>query len=225
MQIHQLFPLAIGHDHIALDTDRREAMVNFIVSSADEKFKKKKTGWTGDTEGEEFLFSNSLFESIATEISLKIKEYLRAFSINIEMLDLYYQRSWATISTHNQSIAVHDHAQSNISFAYYLRKKEGSGGTLFKGGTQNEFAKDIYNPDKYRLGLVSEANALNSKQALIDGPEGTLLIFPSKALHATSLNMTNDYRITLSGDITMMLKESKGFEHIMPNFKHWKLLD
>ena len=50
---------------------------------------------------------------------------------------------------------------------------------------------------------------------------GLLLIFPSKTPHATLPNKSNSPRISISGDITIMLKNSEGFEHLMPNFKNW----
>ena len=34
-------------------------------------------------------------------------------------------------------------------------------------------------------------------------------------------NKSDQVRISISGDITIMLKDSKGFEHLMPNFNNW----
>ena len=34
-------------------------------------------------------------------------------------------------------------------------------------------------------------------------------------------NKSGQVRISISGDITIMLKNSEGFEHLMPNFSNW----
>ena len=34
-------------------------------------------------------------------------------------------------------------------------------------------------------------------------------------------NKSGQPRVSISGDVTIMLKDSKGFEHLMPNFKNW----
>ena len=57
---------------------------------------------------------------------------------------------------------------------------------------------------------------------MFDLDQDSIIIFPSKTLHATVPNKSNKPRISISGDISIMLKESKGFEHLMPNFSNWK---
>ena len=47
------------------------------------------------------------------------------------------------------------------------------------------------------------------------------IIFPSKTPHATVPNKSGSPRISISGDISIMLKDSKGFEHLMPSFSNW----
>ena len=57
---------------------------------------------------------------------------------------------------------------------------------------------------------------------MFDLDQDSIIIFQSKTLHATVPNKSNKPRISISGDISIMLKESKGFEHLMPNFSNWK---
>ena len=228
MKIHQLFPLAVAHDRIIVEESERQQLVEYIMSGYQKAGgdSGKSFSWTGDTNGQEFLFSHPLFDNVARQIAECIRKYMRQLEINTDLLDLYFQRSWATVSYKGQKIAMHDHAQSNLSFAYFLKKPKGSGGTMFRCPTQpNELSKDIYNEDKYRLGLINQVNALNTKQAIIDGEQDNILIFPSKALHSTVANECNEPRISLAGDVTMMLKKPQGFEHIMPSFDYWKKLD
>ena len=227
MQTHQLFPLTIAQDSISVSEQDRKLMANAINEMRKSNPQQSKNhAWTGDTQGQEFLFSQPLFTSIAAKIAAKVKDYLETLSINSQQLDLYYQRSWATFTQGEQNIALHNHAQSNISFAYYLVKPQNSGGIMFSGkDLQNEITKDIFNRDKYERSLIRETNAHNVKQVIIDAPQDAIIIFPSKASHATMPNKSGKTRISLSGDISIMLKDSNGFEHLMPNFKHWTALD
>ena len=52
----------------------------------------------------------------------KYIDYLEHLAIDISQLDIFIQRSWATISFGTETIAKHKHMQSHISFAYYLKK-------------------------------------------------------------------------------------------------------
>lgn len=228
MKVHQLFPLAVAHDRIQIEEHERQALIDHIIQGYQQSGgdASKSFSWTGDTNGQEFLFSHPLFDNLARQISEKLKQYLKRLEINVDLLDLYYQRSWATVSYQGQKIALHDHAQSNFSFAYFLKKPKDSGGTMFRCPEQpNELAKDMFNEDKYRLGLIGQVSAFNSKQAILDAEQDSILIFPSKALHSTMPNQSTEPRISLAGDVTMMLKEPQGFEHIMPNYRYWQKVD
>ena len=119
------------------------------MKSDNEDNKKSDYAWTGDTKGHEFLFNNKLFKNLSNKISKSIINYLRVLDINTDLLDIYYQRSWATYTESEQKINFHTHSQSNISFAYYLLKPKNSGGIIFKSNElQNELAKNIFTSSK-----------------------------------------------------------------------------
>ena len=184
--------------------------------------KHSSYAWTGDTNGYEFLFKNKLFSNLAKKISETVIKYLQLLEINTDLLDIYYQRSWATYTKSQQSINFHTHSQSNISFAYYLLKPKNSGGIIFRSKElQNEIAKNIFTTSKLEKSLVNKANVYNSDRSAFDLDQDSIIIFPSKTPHATLPNKSGSERISISGDITIMLKDSMGFEHLMPNFNNW----
>ena len=224
MQLFNLFPLTVLQDSIRIEEQERIKLVNEIKKMRNEVKEEKKSNyaWTGDTKGHEFLFSNTTFKNISHKISEVIKEYLKALSINIEMLDIYYQRSWATYTENEQSINFHTHSQSNISFAYYLLKPPGAGGIIFRSNElQNEIAKNIFTSSKIEKSLINKPNPYNSDRSMFDLDQDSIIIFPSKTPHATMPNKSGKLRVSISGDITIMLKDSKGFEHLMPSFNNW----
>ena len=224
MKVLNLFPLTVVEESIIIDENERNILVDEIkkMKTGEDKKNISQYAWTGDTKGHEFLFSNKLFKNLANKISLSIINYLSLLEINTDLLDIYFQRSWATFTENDQKINFHTHSQSNISFAYYLLKPKGSGGIIFKSNDlQNEVAKNIFTGSKMEKSLIHKANVYNSDKSAFDPPQDTIIIFPSKTPHATLPNKSNLPRISISGDITIMLKNSNGFEHLMPNFKNW----
>ena len=224
MKIFNLFPLTVVQDSINIENKERDKLVNAILKMKNRNIEIEQSSysWTGDTKGHEFLFSNHLFKSLANKISNVIIKYLETLEINTNLLDIYYQRSWATITEKDQNINFHTHSQSNISFAYYLLKPEKSGGIIFRSNElQNEIAKNIFTNSKLEKSLINKANPYNSDRSMFDLAQDSIIIFPSKTPHATVPNKSGSPRISISGDISIMLKDSKGFEHLMPNFSNW----
>ena len=211
MEIFNLFPLTIMKEKIIIDESERDILVNEInkMQIANNSI-KSSYAWTGDTKGFEFLFSNPLFKNLSIKVSAVIIEYLKKLEINTNLLDIYYQRSWATFTKNEQSINFHSHSQSNISFAYYLLKPEGSGGIIFKSNElQNEIAKNIFTSSKLEKSLINKPNAFNSDRSMFDLEQDSIIIFPSKTPHATVPNKSGLSRISISGDISIMLKKVK----------------
>ncbi len=224
MKILNIFPLTLAQDTIILDEMERKSLIEEIklMKGLNHTSKESNYAWTGDTKGHEFLFSNNLFKNLASKISQSIINYLNLLEINTNLLDIYFQRSWATLTENKQSINFHTHSQSNISFAYYLLKPEDSGGIIFRSNDlQNEVAKNIFTNSKLEKSLIKKPNAYNSDKSIFDLKQDSIIIFPSKTPHATTPNNSNSLRISISGDITLMLKDSNGFEHLMPNYNYW----
>ena len=148
MKIYNLFPLTVMQEKISIEESERKILINEIKKMKSSNYENKKNtyAWTGDTKGHEFLFSNILFKNLSLKISNTILEYLKQLEINTNLLDIYYQRSWATFTENDQKINFHTHSQSNISFAYYLLKPPGSGGIIFKSNElQNEIKSNEMN--------------------------------------------------------------------------------
>tara|TARA_B100000989_G_scaffold281842_1_gene246395 strand:+ start:25 stop:705 length:681 start_codon:yes stop_codon:yes gene_type:complete len=222
MKALNLFPLTVFQDNIRIDEKQRNLLINEITKMQSDQSDQSSYAWTGDTKGHEFLFKNKLFKNLANKISLSIIKYLQILEINTNLLDIYFQRSWATFTKSEQNINFHTHSQSNISFAYYLLKPKDSGGIIFRSNElQNEIAKNIFTSSKLEKSLINKPNAYNSDRSIFDLEQDSIIIFPSKTLHATMPNKSEQVRISISGDISIMLKDSKGFEHLMPNFNNW----
>ena len=171
MKILNLFPLTVMQDTIQMENNERDRLIEEIkkMKIDQENIKKSNYAWTGDTKGYEFLFQNPNFTNLSNKISKVIKNYLTLLEVNLDNLDIFYQRSWATYTENEQSINFHTHSQSNISFAYYLLKPKDSGGIIFKSNElQNEIAKNIFTNSKIDKSLINKPNAYNSERFIFD---------------------------------------------------------
>ena len=77
------------------------------------------------------LAKEKKFEVLYDLIGKHIINYAKKIGYNEEKIDFYYQRSWATVSRKNEYIKYHNHSQSHLSFAYYLKKDKDQGAINF----------------------------------------------------------------------------------------------
>ena len=227
MNIINLFPLTIIKDKIKIDDDEKNLMLNEIrnmkKNSKNISFQTATNAWTGDTQGFEFIHKSKNFEKLFLEIKKRVLEYLKCIEIDDKLIDIYIQRSWATISESNERIKKHRHFQSHISFAYYLKKnKNDENLIIFDENYKNEVMPGIFRSETaLQKGIVKKMNQFNVTQAIINVEENDIIIFPSKTIHSTQASQSNDERISISADIIFVAKESKLLEMGLPPLNEW----
>ena len=187
--------------------------------------KIKHDAWVGDRKGHEFLLKNPKMKNLTKLISEKVRLYIEMLNIENEKIFLFLQRSWATITRKEERILPHSHDQSNISFAYYPLKPEKSGDICFVAQShQNEIVNGLFHQDALELGILKGINQKNARTIDIDIKEDGIVIFPSKTKHSTQPNIIDNPRISISGDISIVLKKSFGYEKFLPHFDNWQSL-
>ena len=227
MDLINLFPLTIIKDKILIRDEEKINMINEIrdmkKNSKNINYQTKTNAWTGDTQGYEFIHKNKNFKKLFDEIAKRVWVYLNYIEIDKELIDLYIQRSWATISEGNERIKKHRHFQSHISFAYYLKKnKEDSNFVVFDESYKNEVMPGIFRSDTaLKKGIVKKMSQFNVTQAVVNIQENDIVIFPSKTIHSTQPSFNNNERISISADIACVAKDSKLLEMGMPPLKEW----
>ena len=224
-KVYDLFPLSVFKDRIDISSIEKQKIIEFIFNASKESSNTEKSedeAWLGDVKGQEYLFKNKVMTNLSSLISQKIKLYTEMLGINNDKITFFYQRSWATITKNKERIHPHSHDQSNISFAYYLLKPENSGDIRFLAEPQNEIAKGLFLKEKKDLDVIKNISQRTTPNINLEVKEDEIVIFPSKARHATVTNSTKNPRISISGDITIMLKNSYGHEKLMPHFKNWQ---
>ena len=226
-QIYNFFPLSIYREKIKLPEKNKKEMIEEILKmkkDSDKGLKPDQNAWTGDTHGHEYLFKNEKFKLFYEEVEKHIIKYMKHFELDVSKLEFYFQRSWATLSNSKEHISPHDHSQSNLSFAYYLKKEPGdSQFILIDKLKHNEFIPQLFTSvSADRNKIFKKRTTSNTARINIEPEEDDIIIFPSKALHGTQKNANNNERISISADISILAKESKNLEHLTPPFSEWK---
>jgi len=227
-KLFNLFPLTIYKSKIILTDSDKKDLENEIFDmekkSQNLGYKVENKAWTGDTQGYENLHNNIKFKKLFGEIENHIKKYLELLNIDLEKIDIFFQRAWSTISKGVENISPHIHSQSHISFAYYLKKNSTDANIVFLDEKQtNEIIPRLFTSESVNeKKIIKKRDQLNSPAATFVVNEGDIVIFPSKTLHSTQANVKNDYRISLSADVSILSKESEYLEHLVPPFEKWK---
>ena len=134
-KIFNFFPLTVYKSSLSLSDNEKNEMIEEVrlmeKKSKNLDYKSSNKAWTGDTQGFEYLHNNPKFKNLFTQINNCILEYLENLSINHKKLDLYFQRSWATISKNTEHIDSHSHDQSHLSIAFYLKKQKDDAKIMF----------------------------------------------------------------------------------------------
>ena len=104
---------------------------------------------------------------------------------------------WAIINTGGAANLRHQHGNSTISGAYYVRAPINSGDIVF------------YDPRPapiYSHPNTIGSNFLNAQINSISPKEGALVLFPSYLDHSVNENLSNDERIVISFNIIVQMK-------------------
>ena len=230
MKIHNFFPLSIFQDQIQMSIDEKNNLINEIRKMKDlsknPDYKLKNASWTGDTQGFEYLHKNKLFNKLFDEIKKKIILYLDFLKVDPEQIDVFMSRSWATISDNKEAIAKHQHLQSHVSFAYYLKKSsQDANFILLDEIKRNEFIPALFTSTTLQKEkVVKQPTYASAPRVSLEVKEDDIVIFPSKTPHGTDQTLNNNERISISGDVIFLAKNSNLLEHLTPSFDNWKKL-
>ena len=227
-QIINLFPLTVYKNSVGLQLEERKKLIDLILIMEKESMKnlneKKSHLWLGDINGYENLQLNSQFSKLFDLIMFNIKRYIELLNIDSDQLNIYIQRSWATISRGSVNIPPHKHHQSHLTFAYYLKKNEDESEISFHDSAlQNEFIPRIFSSlSVEKKNIVIKRDILTSPVVQVVAQEDEIVIFPSKSLHSTQVGVNNKERISISADIVFLAKNSGELEHLSPPIENWK---
>tara|TARA_A100001015_G_C15044442_1_gene742480 strand:- start:2515 stop:3108 length:594 start_codon:yes stop_codon:yes gene_type:complete len=173
-----------------------EEMYSFIK---DEQFKDQKgisksnvSGW----HSKDFNLNESEIQNFIGFISPSIEQVMVDMNWEKEKQTIKISNMWAIINTGGSTNLRHQHGNSTISGAYYVRAPKDCGEIVF------------YDPRPapvYSYPKAISTNLLNAQVNGISPKEGALILFPSYVDHSVNKNQSNEERIVISFNITISI--------------------
>ncbi len=138
------------------------------------------------------------------------QDFINFIISNIEqvMIDMNWDKQkqtakinnmWAIINTGGSANLRHQHGNSTLSGAYYVRAPLDSGDIVFYDPRP---APVYYHPN------TSSPNLLNAQVNSVNPKEGALVLFPSYLDHSVNENISRDERIVISFNIRIAIKDN-----------------
>ena len=193
MVLHSTFPTEIWeeYDHQCIVNNKSLAKVitnRSLVESSREL--SNVGGWqSNDDLAEDVQFTDLI--SFVRQKLLKVALH----NNYIDGLECVIINMWANINEHRDFNKAHLHPNSDWSFAYYVKVTEDSGGIVFCDPrvrrvmkVQDDILIDYSNGSQHTIYTVNPLN-------------GKLVIFPSYLEHYVEPNLTQETRISISGNI------------------------
>ena len=189
-----LFPTPVWTTQLENFRNMNEEMYNFIKESQieDKKGIKKSNnlGW----HSKDFDMQQAKPKNFIKSISPYIEKVMTDMNWEKEKQSVKISNMWAIINTGGSTNSRHQHGNSTISGAYYVRAPKNCGDIVFYDPRP---APIFYYPKSI------SSNSLNAQVSSITPKEGALILFPSYVDHSVNENLSNDERIVISFNITI----------------------
>ena len=194
-----LFPTPVWTIQLENFNEVNKEMYNFIKGSQikDQKGIKKSNnkGW----HSKDFNMKEIEPQNFIKNISPSIEKVITDMNWDKENQSIKISNMWAIINTGGSTNSKHQHGNSTLSGAYYVRAPENCGDIVFYDPRP---APVFYYPE------TVSSNLLNAHINSITPKEGALILFPSYLDHSVNENISNQERIVISFNIRINMKNS-----------------
>ena len=156
--------------------------------------KSNFNGWHSET----FDLKNQNLKNFINEISKNIGAAVNDMGWDLESQIVKITNMWAIINKNKAFNERHHHGNSALSAAYYVKAENNSGNIVFFDPRQ---ANVFHHPS------AKKANDLNGQIKSITPKAGTLVLFPSYLEHKVEENLSNEERIVVSFNVSLIRKK------------------
>ena len=192
-----LFPTPVWTINLDNYKEINEQMYNYIKSNQTNDeigiSKSNVKGW----HSKDFNLSEKDPQNFITFILPAIEKVMNDMGWDKEKQTAKISNMWAIINTGGAANLRHQHGNSTISGAYYVKAPNNCGDIVF------------YDPRPapiYSYPNVNKVNFLNAQVNGISPKEGALILFPSFLDHSVNENNSNKERIVISFNIKLNMK-------------------
>ena len=155
--------------------------------------KSNVNGW----HSQGFDLKNQSLKNFITEISNNIGSAIKDMNWDLETQTARITNMWAIINKDRAFNERHHHGNSSLSAAYYVKAEKNAGDLIFFDPRQ---ANVFHHPTS------KEANSLNCQVQSVTPRAGTLVLFPSYLEHKVAENLSNEERIVVSFNVSLIKK-------------------
>ena len=189
-----LFPTPIWTIQLENYENINEEMFNFIKESQRKDKEGIKRSNNKGWHSKDFDMKEAEPKKFINSISPSIEKVMTDMNWEKEKQSIKISNMWAIINTGGSTNSRHQHGNSTISAAYYVRAPQNCGDIVF------------YDPRPapvfcYPTAIAS--NLLNAQVNSITPKEGALILFPSYVDHSVNENLSNEERIVISFNVTI----------------------
>ncbi len=147
-------------------------------------------GW----HSKDFNLQENVPKNFIKNISSSIQKVIKDMNWETKKQTVKISNMWAIINTGGSTNSRHQHGNSTISGAYYVRAPKNCGDIVFYDPRP---APVFYYP------TAVNSNFLNAQVNGITPKEGALILFPSYVDHSVNENLSNKERMVISFNITI----------------------
>ena len=195
--IHKLFATPVFQfkvkDHEKLNADLSKYIYDLYESDKEGAQRSNVGGWHSKNFKVE---KDTIPHNFVNVIHEHVKEVMvDGFGWKFNPEKVGVTEIWGVINKKNSFNQIHNHPNSYLSTAYYVKAPDNSGSIQFH--EPNEVKK-------FRHPVIEKQNELNSSGFSIKAEEGNLLIFPSYLYHSVGKNLSSEDRITISFNVDII---------------------
>lgn len=229
--LHALFPTMVFQKTLEAHEEYRQL---FDAQKAGHGF-APETGdggkhFAGEYHGQILLHQEPSLRPFFEQLAFQVSNYLRSLGMKPEFFEMRCLKSWFVFcepgGEENDAMIAHNHSCSDVSWVYYVDVPKDCPAIRFHAGRrlntapfESAFHYDWSTDEK---SAVSTINWWNSETWSFQPATGDLLMFPGHQLHSVDSNHCVQTRISVAGDIALVLRpEFTNLEFGRTNPKHW----
>ena len=196
--MHLFFSTPIWINELNNSESINEELKNFIYKEKEKYPEGAKKSNVNGWHSKEFDLKNEKLKNFIAEISKNIGSAINDMGWDLESQIAKITSMWSIINNKDAFNEKHHHGNSALSAAYYVKAEKNAGNiVLFDPRQANVF----HHPSS------KDVNSLNAQVQSITPRAGTLVLFPSYLEHKVNPNLSNEERIVISFNVSLIRKK------------------
>lgn len=196
--MHLFFSTPIWINEINNYENINTELKNYIYKQKEKNQDGTKKSNVNGWHSKDFDLKNENLKNFITEISKHIGIAIKDMGWDLETQIVKITSMWSIINNKDAFNEKHHHGNSALSAAYYVKAEKNAGNIVFFDPRQ---ANVFHHPTS------KEVNNINAQVQSVTPRAGTLVLFPSYLEHKVNPNLSNEERIVLSFNVSLIRKK------------------